>query len=173
MGEVYRARRAQPFSVALKVLPQRLASDPNRLEGFKREAKTVAALNHPNIVTIHSVEETDGIHFLTMELVEGETLDQHVPADGLGLSKLFDLAIPIADALAEAHAKGIIHCDFKPANVMVNQRGQAKVLDLWLGQTGGDRSKKRARRRGDHGADPGRDCLLALHFARGSLPFRD
>jgi serine/threonine protein kinase len=99
MGEVWRATDTRlEREVALKVLPEEMAADRERLERFEREAKTVAALNHPNIVTIHSVEADEGRHFLTMELVEGKTLDQHIPADGLPLARLFDLAIPIADA---------------------------------------------------------------------------
>ncbi len=133
MGEVYLAEDTNlDREVALKVLPEELAADPERLQRFKSEAKTVAALNHPNIVTIHSVEADEGLHFLTMERVKGKTLDQHVPAGGLPLAKLFDLAIPMADALAEAHAKGITHRDLKPANVMVNEKGQVKILDFGL-----------------------------------------
>jgi serine/threonine protein kinase len=85
-----------------------------------------------NIVTIYSVEADEGRRFLTMERVEGKTLDQHIPADGLPLGKLFDLALPMADALAEAHAKGITHRDLKPANVMVNEKGQVKILHFGL-----------------------------------------
>ena len=133
MGEVFLAEDTKlDRKIALKVLPETLAADPERLQRFQREAKTVAALNHPNIVTIYSVEADQGRHFLTMELVEGKTLDQHIPADGVALAKLFDLAMPIADALAEAHAKGITHRDLKPANVMVNEKGQVKILDFGL-----------------------------------------
>ena len=109
-----------------------MAADPERLERFKREAQAIAALNHPNIVTIHSVEEADGLHLLTMELVEGESLDQILPPTGFGLDQLFELAIPIADALAAAHETGIIHRDLKPANVMVTEDGRVKVLDFGL-----------------------------------------
>ena len=133
MGEVYRATDTTlSREVALKVLPAELAGDPARLARFEREAKTVAALNHPNIVTLYSVEEAGGIHFLTMELVAGDTLDRQVPAGGAGLARFFELAVPIADALAEAHAKGITHRDLKPANVMVTGKGQVKVLDFGL-----------------------------------------
>ena len=133
MGEVYRATDTRlSRDVALKVLPTELADEAERLARFEREAKTVAALNHPNIVTLHSVEEAGGVHFLTMELVEGETLDRHVPPGGASLARLFELAIPLADALAEAHARGITHRDLKPANVMVTERGQVKVLDFGL-----------------------------------------
>ena len=134
MGEVYRAEDTKlGREVALKVLPEEMASDPDRLERFQREAKTIAALNHPNIVTIFSVEEADGAHFLTMELVEGKTLADLVPSAGLGLECFFEFATPIADALSSAHARGIVHRDLKPTNVMVMDEDQrVKVLDFGL-----------------------------------------
>jgi serine/threonine-protein kinase len=133
MGEVWRATDSRlDREVALKVLPEELATDPERLERFEREAKAIAALNHPNIVTIHSVEKAGGIHLLTMELVEGQSLDQLLPAGGFELDRLFPLAIQIADALTAAHEKGIIHRDLKPANVMVTGEGRVKVLDFGL-----------------------------------------
>jgi TolB-like protein/Flp pilus assembly protein TadD len=133
MGEVYRARDTKlERDVALKVLPAAMAADPARLERFEREAKTVAGLNHPHIVTLYSVEEADGVRFLTMELVEGQGLDQVVTADGLELSRVFDIGIAVADALAAAHEKGIVHRDLKPANVMIAKDGRAKVLDFGL-----------------------------------------
>ena len=137
MGEVYRAEDTKlGRQVAIKVLPEEMADDPERLERFQREAKALAALDHPNIVSIHSVEaaeaETGRIHFLVMGLVDGKSLDQVIPADGLAPKKLFALAIPIADALAAAHAKGIIHRDLKPGNVMVTHEGRIKILDFGL-----------------------------------------
>lgn len=105
--------------VALKVLPEEMARDPERRTRFEREAQAIAALKHPNIVMIHSVEEADGLLFLTMELVEGETLSQLIPGNGFSLEKSFDLAIPLADAVAAAHAKGITHRDLKPANIFL------------------------------------------------------
>jgi serine/threonine protein kinase len=133
MGEVYRARDARlGRDVALKVLPDALGSDEGRLERFAREARAVAALNHPHIVTIFSTEEADGIRFFTMELVEGQTLDALIPAGGLPLARFLELAIPIADALTAAHQKQITHRDLKPANVMVSNEGRVKVLDFGL-----------------------------------------
>ena len=133
MGEVYRAHDPRlGRDVALKVLPVDMASDPSRLERFTREARTIAALNHPHIVTIHSTEEANGIRFLTMELVEGQSLDALIPPGGLPLAQFLDLALPLADALTAAHQKQITHRDLKPANVMVGADGRVKVLDFGL-----------------------------------------
>ena len=133
MGEVYQARDTQlDRDVALKVLAEAFTADPVRLARFEREAKTLAALNHPNIVTIHGVEESDGQRLLIMERVEGESLERLVPAGGLSVDTVFDIAIQMADALAAAHAKGLVHRDLKPANVMVTPEGRVKLLDFGL-----------------------------------------
>jgi len=133
MGEVYRARDTKlDRDVALKVLPAAVAADPALLERFKREAKTVASLNHPHIVTLYSVEEEAGVRFLTMELVEGQGLDQFLTEQGLPLAQVFDIGIAIADALVAAEEKGIVHRDLKPANVMLTRDGRVKVLDFGL-----------------------------------------
>lgn len=133
MGEVWVAEDTKlGRKVALKTLPPDLAGDPDRRARFEREARAIAALNHPNIVTIHSVEEANGVAFLTMELVEGKTLGDVIPKNGLPLGRFFDLAIPLASALAAAHQKGITHRDLKPANVMVTGDGRVKVLDFGL-----------------------------------------
>ena len=133
MGEVYRARDTRlRRDIAIKLLPREVAASPDRLARFEREATTVAGLNHPNIVTVHSIEEVAGTRFITMELVEGRSLDALVTPGGLPLGALLDLAIPIADALAAAHDKGVVHRDLKPANVMVTREGRVKVLDFGL-----------------------------------------
>ena len=133
MGEVYRATDTRlGRDVAVKVLPTRLAANPDLLERFRREARAVAALNHPHIITIHSVEEADGVHFLTMELVDGQSLDRFVPQGGLPIERILAIATALADALAAAHEKGIVHRDLKPANVMVTRDGRVKVLDFGL-----------------------------------------
>lgn len=133
MGEVYRARdRRLERDVAIKLLPPELAEHPERLARFEREAKAVAALNHPNIVTLHSIEEAEGIRFLTMELVDGETLSALLDPNGLPVSRVLELAIPLADALAAAHDKGVVHRDLKPANVMLTRDGRIKVMDFGL-----------------------------------------
>ena len=133
MGEVYRAEDTTlKREVALKVLPPELAASEERLERFQREAESLAALDHPNIVTIHTVEEADGVRFLTMQLVEGEELSKLIPAGGVEQSRLLDIGIPLSDALYSAHRKGVIHRDLKPANVMVTEEGRVKVLDFGL-----------------------------------------
>ena len=133
MGQVYRALDTTlGRDVALKVLPPSVASDPDRIERFRREARVVASLNHPHIVTLYSVEHAATVHFLTMELVEGEALDVRVVPGGMPLPQLLDIAWAIADALAAAHAKNIVHRDLKPANVMITQDGRVKVLDFGL-----------------------------------------
>jgi serine/threonine protein kinase/tetratricopeptide (TPR) repeat protein len=160
MGEVYVAEDTKlNRHVALKILPPELAEKPERLERFRREAQAVAALNHPNIVTIHSVEEAgqqaggtpalaapvagdpEGVqgmpaegpfHFITMELVEGKTLDEAIPRKGFPLSRFFQIAIPVADAISAAHEKGITHRDLKPSNIMIGEDGRVKVLDFGL-----------------------------------------
>jgi TolB-like protein/Tfp pilus assembly protein PilF len=133
MGEVYRAKDLRlGREVAVKVLPAEVASSPDRLARFEREARTVAGLNHPNIVVLHSVEEENGVRFLTMELVEGQALTDQVAPGGLPLSRLLELAIPLTDALVAAHERGVIHRDLKPGNVMVTREGHVKVLDFGL-----------------------------------------
>ena len=133
MGEVYLASDTKlGRQVALKVLSEKLAGDPDRLERFEREARAAAALNHPNIVTIHSVENIGGTPFLTLELVDGQTLAQMMSPGGLPLDRVLVLGIPLADAVGAAHTRGITHRDLKPANVMVTADGRLKVLDFGL-----------------------------------------
>jgi serine/threonine protein kinase len=120
MGEVYRARVPRlKRDVALKVLPAGIAADPEVRRRFEREAQSVAALNHPNIVTIYSVEESAGVPFLTLEVVQGRTLAELIPEGGFPLERLLGLAVPLADAVSFAHQRGILHRDLKPANVMI------------------------------------------------------
>jgi serine/threonine protein kinase len=138
MGEVYRAHDSRlGRDLAIKVLPAAMASDPDMRERFGREARAIAALNHPNIVTIYSVEDADGVRFLTMELVEGEALDRLIPSGGLDIDRVISIGEAVADALAAAHDRGIIHRDLKPANVMVTKDGRVKVLDFGLAKVHG------------------------------------
>jgi len=133
MGEVYRASDTKlGRDVAMKVLPADMASSVDRRERFQREARALAAVDNPHIVTIYSVEEAAGIHFLTMELVDGQSLDRLIPTRGLPLERMLEIATAIADALRAAHEKGIVHRDLKPANVMVTGAGRVKVLDFGL-----------------------------------------
>jgi serine/threonine protein kinase len=133
MGEVYAAEDLRLRRlVALKILPQEMALDPERLQRFEREAQAIAALNHPNVVTLYGVEEADGLHFLTMELVEGKTLADLIPPHGLPLQRFLAIAVPLADAVSVAHERGIVHRDLKPANVMIAESGRLKVLDFGL-----------------------------------------
>ena len=133
MGVVYRARDPKlRREVALKVLPAEFAADEVRLQRFQREAQAVAALNHPNVVTIYSVEESDGIHFLVMELIDGPSLVNLIPSGGLPLTQVLRYALPIADAMVAAHQQSIVHRDLKPANVMIRADGRVKVLDFGL-----------------------------------------
>ena len=132
MGEVYLAEDLKlGRRVALKVLPAHLAGE-KQLRRFDREARLVASLSHPNIVTIFSVEHEQGVSFLTMELIEGRTLEEIIPPGGLGRAQLFSIALPLVAAVGAAHAKGVIHRDLKPSNVMVTDTGQVKVLDFGL-----------------------------------------
>ena len=133
MGEVFKARdeRLARF-VALKILHAPTATDAGLRDRFQREARAVAALSHPNIVTIFSIEEHDGSPFLTMELLEGQTLTELLPPHGVSLTTFLQIAIPLADAVAAAHARGIMHRDLKPGNVMVTADGHLKVLDFGL-----------------------------------------
>ncbi|MHC5024274.1 MAG: serine/threonine-protein kinase, partial [Planctomycetota bacterium] len=118
--------------MALKLLPESVAADAERFERFRREARAMASLNHPNIVTIYSVEETAEHRFLTMELIRGASLDRLIPPGGLPVDQLYSLAIQLADALSAAHDNGIIHRDLKPGNVMVDETSVLKVLDFGL-----------------------------------------
>jgi eukaryotic-like serine/threonine-protein kinase len=134
MGEVYKAHDTKlGRDVAIKVLPEAFAHDPDRLSRFQREAKMLAALNHPNIATIHWLEQSNGTHYLVMELVPGETLAGRIKREGaVPFEEALKIAVQIAEALEAAHEKGIIHRDLKPANVKVTPEGKVKVLDFGL-----------------------------------------
>jgi len=134
MGEVYEARDAKlGRNVAIKVLPAAFVNDPERLARFQREARMLAALNHPNIATVYGLEQSNGTHYLVMELVSGQTLAECIKREGaLPVEEALKIAVQIAEALEAAHEKGIIHRDLKPANVKVTPEGKVKVLDFGL-----------------------------------------
>ena len=198
MGAVYRANdTVLGRDVALKVLPPEMADDRERLERFRREARAVAALSHPHIVTIYSVDHADGVHFLTMELVLGRTLETLMAERPLPIERVLEIARQIAEAVAVAHEKGIVHRDLKPANVIVDEGGRAKVLDFGLAKTraaalaGADAATALATQLGtvlgtptymspeqvkgldvDHRTDIFSLGVLLYEMATGSRPFR-
>ena len=132
MGEVYRARDTRlERSVAIKILPEQLSKDPTRKQRFEREAKTISSLNHPHICTLHDIGSQDGIDYLVMECVEGETLAKRLQKGPLPLDQVLKYGAQIADALDRAHRAGIVHRDLKPGNIMLTASG-AKLLDFGL-----------------------------------------
>src|SRR4029453_16560949 len=133
MGKVYRARDTKlNRDVALKVLPDAFAADTERLARFKREAQLLASLNHPNIAQIHGFEDSDGVHALVLELVEGPTLADRIAQGPVPPDEALPIARQIADALDAAHEKGIVHRDLKPGNIKIKPNGTVKVLDFGL-----------------------------------------
>ena len=138
MGEVCRATDTRlDRTVAIKVLPEHLADDPQRRERFEREAKGLSSLNHPHICTLHDVDEQSGTHYLVMEYMEGDTLQQRLEKGQLPLDQALEYAIQTADALDKAHRQGIVHRDLKPGNIMITKSG-VKALDFGLAKLKGD-----------------------------------
>lgn len=133
MGEVYLAEDTKlERTVAIKILPAEMATDPERMRRFVQEAKAASALDHPNVAHIHEIGESDGLHFIAMQYVEGQSLDAKIQGKPLDSGEIVNIAIQTVDALAESHSKGIIHRDLKPANIMISSRNQVKILDFGL-----------------------------------------
>jgi Tol biopolymer transport system component len=142
MGEVYRAKDQKlGRDVAIKVLPEEFAKDTDRVARFRREAKLLASLNHPNIAAIHGLEESDGTHFLVLELIEGDTLADRIKGGPIPVEESLRLALQIAEALEAAHEKGVIHRDLKPANVIITAEDKVKVLDFGLAKALADETR--------------------------------
>jgi eukaryotic-like serine/threonine-protein kinase len=140
MGVVYEAEDTRlARHAALKFLSRDFERDPSALERFKQEARSASALNHPNICTIYAIEECDGQHFIAMELLEGESLNEKIRGNPLATDKIIEIGLQISDALEVAHGKGIVHRDLKPANIFLTSRGQAKILDFGLAKLTYDR----------------------------------
>jgi serine/threonine protein kinase/tetratricopeptide (TPR) repeat protein len=169
MGEVYQAHDSKlGRQVAIKVLPAALLYDPAQLSRFQREARLLAALNHPNICTIHDIGDQDGLHFIAMEFLDGQTLKHLISGKPLPLEQVLELGMEIADALDAAHAKGIVHRDIKPANIFVTERGHAKILDFGLAKlapAGGAANLSMMSTASE------RDQLTQLGTAMGTIPY--
>src|SRR5213594_397684 len=133
MGEVYRARDTKlKRDVAIKILPDEFSRDADRVSRFQREAEVLASLNHPNIATIYDLQEANGLRYLVLELVEGETLAERVRRGPIPLPEALEVAQYVCEALEAAHEKGIVHRDLKPANAKITPEGRVKVLDFGL-----------------------------------------
>jgi eukaryotic-like serine/threonine-protein kinase len=172
MGEVYRARDVRlQRTVAIKILPAHLSSNPNLQARFEQEARSVSALQHPNICVVHDIGSQDGVDFMVMEYVAGQTLDKLILPGGLAIDLAIKYAVQIADALSLAHATSIVHRDLKPSNIMVDENGLVKVLDFGLAKlaASGVNDERRNGNDRDHGDHTRNDRRHgSLHVARAS-----
>src|SRR3989454_10711771 len=167
MGEVYLAEDMQlRRRVALKLLPVEVASNKDRMRRFTQEAQAAAALNHPHIAHIYEIGEADGLHFISMEFVDGLTLRQLIHDQHTDLTKLLRYLQNVADGLAKAHASGIVHRDLKPDNIMVTRDGHAKVLDFGLAkliEPTGQKPNREGGRKDDQAASEQATAILQQH----------
>ncbi len=174
MGVVYGAEDTRLHrQVALKFLPEEMAKDPRVLERFRREARAASQLNHPNICTIHDIDNNEGRPFIVMERLEGESLKQRLRGNPLDLDELLDIAIHVADALIASHEKGIVHRDIKPANIFITKIGQTKVLDFGLAKSAREQTSTSDQNFEDSltqmGVIPGTAVYMSPEQARGEI----
>src|SRR5947209_13172140 len=167
MGVVYLAQDTRlERPVALKILPPELASQHDRMRRFTREAKAAAALNHPNIAHIYEIGEADGVHFIAMEFVDGDTLREKIRREHADLKKLLRYLHDVAEGLAKAHAAGIVHRDLKPDNIMVTRDGHAKILDFGLAKL---TEPQQTQTSGGEGASEVATAILQEHSTPGAI----
>src|SRR6516165_3619387 len=153
MGDVYLAQDTRlDRNVALKVLPEDVATDPDRMRRFEQEAKTASGLNHPNIITIYEIDRSGSTSFIATEFIEGSTLRERLRAQPMTLEEVMNVAVQVASALASAHANGIVHRDIKPENIILRSDGIAKVLDFGLAKLTGKESPESVDREAPTGA---------------------
>jgi serine/threonine protein kinase len=156
MGEVYRAHDTRlDREVAVKVLPESLTADPDRLRRFEQEARAAAALNHPNILAVYQMATHQGVSYMVSELLEGETLRERLKRGPIPLRKAIDYAVQIAHGLAAAHDKGIVHRDLKPDNLFVTKDGRVKILDFGLAKLAKPRDDSGGEATITQGTEPG------------------
>src|SRR5271169_1026942 len=156
MGEVYRARDTRlDREVAIKVLPESLTSDPERLHRFEQEARAAAALNHPNILAVYQMATHEGVSYMVTELLEGETLRGRLRHEPMPLRKVIDYEVQIAHGLAAAHEKGIVHRDLKPENLFVTKDGRVKILDFGLAKVSASKDSSGLEATQSIGTEPG------------------